>query len=150
MNPLATRDRDRHVNRLIDDVPRNLRVLERVGWAESDALFQNARAVLNTSDSEGFPNAFLQAAKRGCPIISLTVNPDRVLTEQRLGFCASGDLSRMSEMVRYLWQHTERFHYVSRAARQYVVGHHDWRVCVAQLDQALQELAAAQVRQRAA
>lgn len=150
MNPLATRDRDRDKNRLSADVPRNLRVLERVGWAESDELFQHARALLNTSDSEGFPNAFLQAAKRGCPIISLTVNPDRVLTEQRLGFCAGGDLSRMSEMVRCLWQHPERFHCVSRAARQYVVGHHDWRACVAQLDQALQELVAAQFTRRAA
>ena len=84
MNRMAARDYDW----LVHHAPRNLRILESVPWERSERLFGDARAVINTSDSEGFPNTFLQAAKYGCPIISLTVDPDRVLTRHRCGFCA--------------------------------------------------------------
>ncbi len=146
MNRMAARDYDW----LVKHAPRNLRMLERVSWERSDALFREARAVLNTSDHEGFPNTFLQAAKYGCPILSFVVNPDQVLTRYRLGFCAGGDLTRMTEMLCCLWQHPQRFEHVSRAARQYVAVHHEWTARVAEFHTVLQQLQRSTGRLRAA
>jgi glycosyltransferase involved in cell wall biosynthesis len=146
MNRVAARDYDW----LVRHAPRNLRILERVSWERSDELFAAARAVINTSDREGFPNTFLQAARHGCPVVSLQVNPDQVLTRHQWGFCAGGDLQKMAHIVRYLWQHPQRFQYVSGAGQTYVAKHHDVRECVAGLDAALSELRPPRTVRRAA
>ncbi len=146
MNRMATRDYDW----LVRHAPRNLRILERISWGRSDELFAAARALINTSDREGFPNTFLQAAKFGCPVVSLSVNPDQTLTRNQWGFCAGGSLKNMAEIIRYLWQHPQRFEYVSRAGRQYVAKHHDLGSCVAQLNAALNELRRPMCSRRAA
>jgi glycosyltransferase involved in cell wall biosynthesis len=136
MNRMATRDYDW----LVRHAPRNLRILERISWNRSDELFRAARAVINTSDQGGFPSTFLQAARFGCPIVSLTINPDQTLTRNQWGFCAGGSLKKMAGMIRHLWQHPQRFDYVSRAGRRYLAEHHDREACVAQLSAALGEL----------
>ena len=146
MNRMAARDYDW----LVRHAPRNLRILERIPWNRSDELFRAARAVINTSDREGFPNTFLQAAKFGCPIVSLTVNPDQTLTRNQWGYCAGGNLHKMAEIIRCLWQHPQRFEYVSRAGRKYVAEHHERAGCVAQLSAALNALRSPMSGRRAA
>jgi glycosyltransferase involved in cell wall biosynthesis len=146
MNRREARDYDW----LVQHAPRNLRILESVPWERSEQLFRGARAVINTSDSEGFPNTFLQAAKHGCPVISLSVDPDQVLARHRWGFCARGDMRGMAQMIRCLWQQPQRFRYVGQAARQYVVLHHDLVARVTQLSEVLQRLGQPTVQRRAA
>jgi glycosyltransferase involved in cell wall biosynthesis len=55
-----------------------------VPYSEVNAYFERARVFLNTSDSEGFPNSFLQAWVRCVPVISY-FDPDQVIAAKGLG-----------------------------------------------------------------
>ena len=74
----------------------NLEFIERVGFHEIDKYFLSARAYVNTSDAEGFPNVFIQACKAAVPILSLNVNPDGFLDKYECGKCYGGDVEKMS------------------------------------------------------
>ena len=71
----------------------NLRFIERVPFHEIDGYFEQAKVLLNTSDSEGFPNTFIQACKAGTAILSYAVNPDGFLDEHQCGICCHGNTS---------------------------------------------------------
>jgi hypothetical protein len=55
------------------------------------------RVVIRTSRVEGLPNIMLQAVSAGTPVLSLSVDPDKILERYGAGFICSGS---MDEMVR--------------------------------------------------
>ncbi|MBN2089257.1 glycosyltransferase family 4 protein [candidate division KSB1 bacterium] len=69
----------------------NLRFIQRVPFHEIDPYFAQARVFVNTSDTEGFPNTFIQACKWSTPILSLHVNPDGFIEKYDCGLFADGD-----------------------------------------------------------
>ena len=77
----------------------NLTFIEGVPFHEIDSFFQQAKVFVNTSNTEGFPNTFIEACKCAAPILSLKVNPDRFLDKHRCGMCANGDWQRFKEML---------------------------------------------------
>lgn len=70
----------------------------RVPYHDVNALYERARVFVNTSDSEGFPNSYLQAWRRGTPVIAF-FDPDRVIAQQGLGD-TPGDVEGMAAAVR--------------------------------------------------
>lgn len=52
-------------------------------------LYDKAHLLVSTSRAEGFPNTFIQSWLRGVPVLSLDVNPDRLLGPDGLGAIAS-------------------------------------------------------------
>ena len=80
----------------------NLTFIRRVPFQEIDRYFERAEVFVNTSDSEGFPNAFVQACKNAAPILSLRVNPDGFLDAHQCGRCADGDWERFCALLREL------------------------------------------------
>jgi glycosyltransferase involved in cell wall biosynthesis len=56
-------------------------------YREAAALYARARLLVNTSDVEGFPNAYLQAWVQGVPVIAL-LDPDGVIAREGLGVAA--------------------------------------------------------------
>jgi glycosyltransferase involved in cell wall biosynthesis len=62
----------------------NLRFLGRVPYHDMDQHYAGARVFLNTSDSEGFPNSYLQAWIRGTPVVAF-FDPDGVIAKEGLG-----------------------------------------------------------------
>jgi hypothetical protein len=61
--------------------------------------FDEATVFVNTSDYEGFPNTFVQAATGGCGILSLRVNPDGFLDRFGCGASAGGDWERFCALA---------------------------------------------------
>lgn len=68
----------------------NLRYLGHIRNDEVNALLSRSHVLVNTSQYEGFPNTFIQAWLRKVPVISLAVNPDRLLDGETFGWCAEG------------------------------------------------------------
>lgn len=76
----------------------NLRFLGFQPLAEVERHFDHCRVLVSTSSVEGFPNVFLQAMRRGIPIVSF-VDPDGMIAGGRLGAVVS-DEHGLREAVR--------------------------------------------------
>jgi glycosyltransferase involved in cell wall biosynthesis len=82
--------------------------------AEVNELLARSHIFVNTSTLEGFPNTFIQAWLREVAVVSLTVDPDHVLQESRVGILAQSEPG-MLQAVRSLIDHPDiRAAYVKR------------------------------------
>ncbi len=136
MNP-----RDQRVFRkLIASVPGNARVVSHVPWTEVDEYFRSTGVLLNTSDAEGFPNTFLQAARQGVPIVSLRVDPDGMLNHYGCGVTADGDLARTAELLRRMTHDHRLRRQLAAAGREYLGEFHEAAARCDQLSDVLDHL----------
>lgn len=55
-----------------------------VPYLDVNELYERARVFVNTSDTEGFPNSYLQAWIRGAPVVAF-FDPDGVIAREGLG-----------------------------------------------------------------
>lgn len=123
--------RDRLQEGLWERVQRRASALSNVTLHHSVArheiaeLFARAKLFVNTSTYEGFPNTFVEAAMQGVPIVSLLVNPDRVLTDQGIGRCADGSFDRLVSEARALAARDGTWEDRAGRARAYALEHHD-------------------------
>lgn len=77
----------------------NLKVVPGVSYFEMARYYREAALFASTSAIEGVPSAFLQAGAQGTPVVSLEVDPEGMLGEGGLGFCADGDINRFREAI---------------------------------------------------
>lgn len=75
----------------------NLQFLGRVPYHAMAGHYARARVFVNTSDSEGFPNSYLQAWAHGTPTVAF-FDPDAVIERSRLGHAVSS-LDDMAEKI---------------------------------------------------
>ncbi|MBN2590588.1 MAG: glycosyltransferase family 4 protein [Sedimentisphaerales bacterium] len=108
----------------------NLEYIERVEFSEIDSYFQRAKVLVNTSDTEGFPNTFIQACKAGTPILSLNVNPDDFLNKYKCGLCANSDWITFNNMLEEIIGPSANEY--SKNARLYAKQNHDIKQIIEQ------------------
>lgn len=82
-----------------------------------------AAVLLSTSDEEGFPQTFLEAWAHGTPVVSLSIDPDRVIARLGLG-AVSADVRGAAEDIDRLVSRVDLREDMSRRAREYVSGAH--------------------------
>ena len=73
----------------------NLEFLGFQPLAATERYFDQSKLLVNTSEHEGFPNTFLQAWRRGIPVVSF-VDPDDVIRKNGLGRVVTGDQSLLN------------------------------------------------------
>ena len=111
--------------RSIEATP-NLEFLGHRSVGDVNQFLARASVFVNTSVHEGFPNTFVQAWLRQAVVVSLTVNPDRVLDGQGLGIYA-GTEEGLEKAVRHLLTDpVARAEYAGRA-RAYAQSTHSVR-----------------------
>ena len=101
----------------------NLRFHGRLPYREAGILFERAKVLINTSDVEGFPNAYLQAWSRGVPVLTF-LDPDGVIGQHGLG-CRVRDVAEMAREAAALVGSPLQWAGVSKACRAFV----DSRFC---------------------
>ena len=78
---------DRESRKLIEfsKSHKNLHYVGFVAYNLISKYFRQCRILINTSESEGFPNTFLQAWSVGKPVVSLDIDPGGVIKRMELG-----------------------------------------------------------------
>jgi glycosyltransferase involved in cell wall biosynthesis len=89
-----------------------------VPYHDMDGHYAGARILLNTSDSEGFPNSYLQAWVRGTPVVTF-FDPDGLIRRERLGFVAD-TLEQMQERINTLVTNERAWQAASSRSRRYM------------------------------
>jgi glycosyltransferase involved in cell wall biosynthesis len=81
---------------------------------------QQAVAVVKTSRIEGMPNAFLEAWARGLPVLSLNVDPDAKIEDNRIGVAADGSMERLIAAAETLWANPDERRAIGERARRFI------------------------------
>jgi glycosyltransferase involved in cell wall biosynthesis len=77
----------------------NVRLLGKLSHFRTLQEIADSKALINTSNMEGFPNVFIEAWAYGIPVISLNVDPGNVIEDEKLGVFAHGDINRMVQAL---------------------------------------------------
>jgi glycosyltransferase involved in cell wall biosynthesis len=101
----------------------NVIIFGRLNHKEAIKIIAKSKAVICTSPFEGFPNIFLEAWCVGTPVISLVVNPEFVISKEKLGIVCDGHLD---EMINNLKE--ENFYFDSKKLREYVIQNHSFEL----------------------
>lgn len=100
----------------------NLHFHGQVPYHDVNAFYERARVFVNTSESEGFPNSYLQAWRRGTPVVTF-FDPDGVISRHGLGL-AVDTLGEMAREAAQLASHREAWAPASERSQQYVQERH--------------------------
>ena len=85
------------IERMADSL-QNFHFHGHVPYHDVNNYFEKTRVLVNTSESEGFSNSYLQAWVRGVPVVTF-IDPDGVIEREGLGCCVNS-LEEMCEAVR--------------------------------------------------
>ena len=132
-----------------DDLQRalpNLMLADQVALPDMDALFRFSDVVVNTSVVEGFPNTFLQAGMFGIPIVSMAVDPDRMLSRHGCGRVADGTRDGLARAVEGLLTSPTEYASAAAASARWIRERHDTGERVAELAAVIHHAAISRTR----
>ncbi|MFK5951078.1 MAG: glycosyltransferase family 4 protein [Methylococcales bacterium] len=87
-----------------------------------NGYYQRCKLFVNTSDTEGFPNSFLQSWIRGTPVISF-FDPDGTIEREKIG-ASPNTIEDMSISINNLMDGGQRYDEMSIKARVFAVKHY--------------------------
>jgi len=107
----------------------NLRFHGFVPYHKVNRYFGRASIFVNTSSIEGFPNTFIQAWAHYTPVVTLKVDPDNIIQNEKLGF-RSGTFKQLVSDVETLLRDEKLRKIMGERARKYAEREHDARKTV--------------------
>lgn len=120
----------------------NLRIAADVPAQDIPDWLSRARAFVNTSLFEGFPNTFLQSAAAGVPIVTLGVDPDGMLSSHGCGLVAADDPQALRDAVLRLCRDDALAEGLAAASHRYALERHEACGRIAEFEACLRDLAA--------
>jgi glycosyltransferase involved in cell wall biosynthesis len=115
----------------------NVEFLGKVPPQKAREVIGNAAMLLSTSDTEGFPNTFLEAWSSGTPVVSLRIDPDGIIQRHQLG-TVSGTVERAATDIVALMESPRQREDIAARSRHYVAEAHSESTIVATFKQALE------------
>jgi glycosyltransferase involved in cell wall biosynthesis len=106
----------------------NFEYLNEIELQDVNDLLSKSKLLVCTSESEGFPNTFIQAWLRGVPVHTLYVDPDDFIKEKGLGIL-SPNFDKMCEDINLLMENDSRWKQLSDrcfefAFKKFNISHH--------------------------
>ncbi len=105
----------------------NLTFIPGVPNTEVQRHYNAATVLVNTSESEGFPFAFIESGIGQTPILSLHANPDDVITTYGIGYYAHGSMQTLTDQLRHILTNHEDWQQKSDNIAHYVQKYHSLR-----------------------
>lgn len=103
----------------------NVTFIPGVPFHEVDAFFEKAKIFINTSVYEGFPNTFIQAAIYSVPILSLKVDPDFILSKEKIGMVCDDSITVLKSNLSKILEFQEQREVLSENAASFALCHFD-------------------------
>lgn len=125
---ICAEDRDAVYHKQIQESAKktsNIEYHDYVPFSEIEIYFQEASIYVNTSQKEGFPNTFVQAAKCATPILSLNVDPNSFIEERGAGIFCNDKFDRLRSGLRALANDEHKYKLRSDSAYTYAKENHD-------------------------
>ncbi len=114
----------------------NIEYLGQVPPQKARQIIADAALLLSTSDEEGFPSTFLEAWSGGTPVISLQLDPDRIIECEGLG-TVPGTVERATADILALMESPQRRDAIAARAQQYVADTYSAAAVAAVFEKAL-------------
>lgn len=127
-------DSDKHIQSRVENRAKVLINLNYEGYVPYQRVtdfFRRAKILVCTSRLEGFPNTFLQAWQVAIPVVSLTVDPDNIIKNNRLGL-VSGSFNKMKEDIKLLLAEERLRNELGENGKVYVQDNHTTEVIIRQ------------------
>jgi glycosyltransferase involved in cell wall biosynthesis len=101
----------------------NIEFLGEITPEKALQVIADAALLLLTSDEEGFPNTFLEAWSSGTPVVTLKIDPDRIIERAGLG-AVSGNVGQAIVDMKALMDSPEQRDEIGARARLYIAQTH--------------------------
>jgi len=102
-------------------------------------LFERAKLLVNTSDYEGFPSTFIEAWMHGVPVVSLNVDPDKMIQKNGLGK-VSGNMIQFVRDIEQLMEDQKLWDEISHRCRRFAEENFDVKKNVNMLEKMIKGL----------
>lgn len=103
----------------------NITFIESVPFEDIQSYFDKAKVFVNTSTAEGFPNTFIQSFKARTPVLTLNVDPDKIIEEKMLGKKAFESTEKMKTHLNTLLQDKQAYKKICENCSTYVYNNHN-------------------------
>jgi glycosyltransferase involved in cell wall biosynthesis len=136
--PSAHRSPSGYGERIVDAL-HALPNVEYHGQVAPDKALQviaDAAVLLSTSDEEGFPNTFLQAWSAGTPVVSVKIDPDRIIERLRLGAVSHNAEGAIAD-IQILLDSPQRREEIAVHARRHIAEAHSEATVITVFDRAI-------------
>jgi glycosyltransferase involved in cell wall biosynthesis len=120
-------------NSLTTDLPKNITLIESIPADKIDCYFAWSKIFVSTSDSEGFANTYLQAAKHSVPIVSMCCDPNGMLSAHKAGVLTGDSLENLEKCICEMVSNYDWYKSLSLNARNYVETFHDSAIITQEL-----------------
>ena len=117
----------------------NVEFLGQVAPEKAQQVIADAAVLLSTSDVEGFPNTFLQAWSSGTPVVSLKIDPDRLIQRMGLGTVSGNAECAIAEMTALI-DSPQRRDEIAVHAQRFVIENYSATRVVTLFDRALGDI----------
>jgi glycosyltransferase involved in cell wall biosynthesis len=111
------------LEREIASIP-NLDYMGEVRPEAANEVISRSSIMINTSESEGFSNTYIQAWMRETPVIALSADPDGVIVRKGIG-AVTGTVQNAVRTIKGLLSDSDRLIAMGKAARAHAIDHHD-------------------------
>lgn len=116
--------RTRGYERLVEEaLQAGIDVRGEVPNEEVNRLLAESHILVNTSRQEGFSNTFIQAWLRRVPVVSMSVDPDNILRDKKLGLCAGEFQGFVNDLKTLLENEAFRVSMGTRARKYAILNH---------------------------
>ena len=143
-NPPSVISKDVSYEKLKDRAKmiKNIEFHESVPYDQINHFFSHAKYLVNTSDFEGFPNTFIEAAHEKVPVVSLVVDPNFMISRHGAGVCCNGDLQKLIATCKKISNDRVILEKMGQKARLYAICNHDIEKSISKIFTIFQEVLA--------